>query len=137
MTERLRGNALTLKIGATEVSGQFNSVIMQSEDAADDVSVFGQTSSDYYFQISGIQSLDDDSFHMFCWDNAESEVTFYYRPLGGSGTTGAADARIWTGTLIVPPRGRLAVGGEANPKGTWTWDARFDIVGEPEALTAA
>lgn len=136
MTERLRGNALTLKIGANEVSGQFNSVVLQSEDAADDVSVFGQTSSDFYFQISGVQSLDDDSFHMFCWDNAESEVTFYFRPLGGSGTVGAADARIWTGTLQIPARGRLAIGGEANPKGTFTWEARFDCVGEPTALTA-
>lgn len=134
MTERLRGNALTLKVGANEVSGQFNSVVLQSEDAADDVSVFGQTSSDYYLQITGIQSLDDDSFHMFCWENAESEVTFYFRPLGGTGLTGATDARIWTGTLIVPARGRLAVGGEANPKGSWTWEARFDIVGEPGML---
>ena len=134
MVTRLRGNALTLKIGSVEVSGQFNSVVLQSEDAADDVSVFGQTSSDYFFQITGVQSLDDDSFHMFCWENAESEVTFVYRPLGGTVDTGAADARVWTGTLIVPARGRLAVGGEANPRGTWTWDARFDCVGEPAML---
>lgn len=131
MVERLRGNALTLKIGSNEVSGQFNSVVMQSEDAADDVSVFGTTASDYFFQITGIQSLDNDSFHMFCWDNAESEVSFIFRPLGGTGTTGATDAAIWTGTLIIPARGRLAVGGDANPRGTWTWEARFDVVGEP------
>lgn len=136
MVDRLRGNALTVKIGSNEVSGQFNSVVMQSEDAADDVSVFGTTASDYFFQITGIQSLDNDSFHMFCWDNAESEVSFIFRPLGGTGTGGATDAAVWTGTLIIPARGRLAVGGEANPRGTWTWEARFDIVGEPTKLIA-
>jgi hypothetical protein len=136
MVDRLRGNALTVKIGSDEVSGQFNSVVLQSEDAADDVSVFGTTASDYYFQITGIQSLDNDSFHMFCWDNAESEVTFTFRPLGGTGTAGATDAAIWTGTLIIPARGRLAVGGDANPRGTWTWEARFDCVGEPTKLVA-
>jgi hypothetical protein len=132
---RLRGKALTLKIGSTEVVGDFNSVVLQSEDAADDVSVFGSTASDFFIQATGIQSTDDDSFQMFCWDNAETEVVFYFRPQGGTSTTAsAADAPVWTGTLIIPARGRLAIGGEANPRGTWTWEARFDIIGEPTIL---
>lgn len=132
---RLRGKALTLKIGSTEVVGDFNSVVLQSEDAADDVSVFGSTASDFFIQATGIQSTDDDSFQMFCWDNPEAEVTFYFRPQGGTSTTASAvDAPVWTGTIIIPARGRLAVGGEANPRGSWTWEARFDIVGEPTIL---
>lgn len=137
MTTRLRGNALTLKIGSNEVSGQFNSVVLQGEDAADDIATFGTTATDFFFQITGIQSLDNDSFHMFCWDNAESEVSFIFRPLGGTGTTGTEDARIFTGTLIIPPKGRLAIGGEANPRGTWSWEARFDVVGTPAVSSGA
>lgn len=135
---RLRGKSLTLKIGSTEVVGDFNSVVLQSEDAADDVSVFGSTARDFFIDITGIQSTDDTSFQTFCWNNAESEVLFYFRPQGGTSTTASAtNAPIYKGTLIIPPKGALAVGGEANPRGSWTWQARFDIVGTPEILATA
>lgn len=132
MVTRIRGNALTIKVGSTEVAGEFSSVILQSEEASGDVRTFGGEASDWYFTISGVQSLDAASFWRYCWDNSLEEVSYTFRPLGGTATAGTADAPIFEGTLIIPERGRLPLGGAADPRATYSFDSvRFDCTGEP------
>lgn len=130
MAERLRGNLLTLSIGASEYAAEFSSVTLQSEDAADDVKTFGSDNSDWYMTISGITSMDAASFWRYCWSNASTDVAFVLRPKGNS--TESADAPHFKGTVRIPERGRLPLTIDANPRGTSSWDSiRFDIVGEP------
>jgi hypothetical protein len=132
MVNRIRGNALTLKVGSTEVAGEFNSVVLQSEEASGDIRTFGGSASDWYFTITGIQSLDSTSFWHYCWSNPLAEVSYVFRPLGGASSVGAEDAGVFTGTLIIPERGRLPIGGAADPRSTFSWDGiRFDCVEEP------
>lgn len=129
MVTRLRGNLLTLSIGATEYAAEFASVTLQSEDAADDVKTFGSDNSDWFMTLSGITSLDAASFWRYCWTNASTDVAFTLRPLGNS--TEAADQPHFKGTVRIPERGRLPLSVDSNPRATSSWDGiRFDIVGD-------
>ena len=130
MVSRLRGNLLTLSIGGDEYAAEFSSVVLQAEDAADDVKTFGSDNSDWYMTISGITSMDSESFWRYCWANASTDVAFVLRP-AGSGTVGA-DNPNFTGTVRIPERGRWPLSIDSNPRSTSSWDGiRFDIVGEP------
>jgi hypothetical protein len=126
---RVRGNLLTLSIGATEYSAEFASVMLQSEDAADDVKTFGSDNSDWFMTLSGITSLDAASFWRYCWQNASTDVAFILRPLGNA--TESADAPHFKGTVRIPERGRLPIMVDSNPRSTSSWDGiRFDIIGD-------
>lgn len=128
---RLQGNLLTLSIGATEYAAEFSSVVLQAEDAADDVKTFGSDNSDWFMTISGITSMDAASFWRYCWTNASTDVAFVLRPKGTSGTVGA-DNPHFTGTVRIPERGRLPLTIDSNPRSTSSWDGiRFDLVGDP------
>lgn len=128
---RLQGNLLTLSIGSTEYAAEFSSVVLQAEDAADDVKTFGSDNSDWFMTISGITSMDAASFWRYCWTNASTDVAFVLRPKGTSGTVGA-DNPHFTGTVRIPERGRLPLTIDSNPRSTSSWDGiRFDLVGEP------
>lgn len=130
MVDRVTGNRLTLSIGGTEYSAEFSSVTLQSEDAADDIKTFGSDNSDWYMTISGITSIDADSFWRYCWTNASTDVAFILRPLGNS--TPTADTPHVLGTVRIPERGRLPLSVDANPRSSSSWDSiRFDLVGEP------
>jgi hypothetical protein len=127
---RLQGNLLTLSVGATEYAAEFSSVVLQSEDAADDVKTFGSDNSDWFMTISGITSLDAASFWRYCWTNASTDVAFKLRPKGN--TTEAADSPHFTGTIRIPERGRLPLSVDSNPRSTSSFDGiRFDLVGDP------
>lgn len=126
---RLQGNLLTLSIGATEYSAEFASVMLQSEDAADDVKTFGSDNSDWFMTLTGITSLDATSFWRYCWQNASTDVAFILRPLGNA--TESSNQPHFKGTVRIPERGRLPIMVDSNPRSSSSFDGiRFDIIGD-------
>lgn len=130
---RIKANALLLSIDAVDYYADFSSVVLQSEDASTDVTTFYDASlggrRDFYFTVSGVQSTEASSFWRAMWDDAGTEVAFIYAP-NGNATASASEAH-FTGTVRLPPRGALQLGGEASPDGTFAFDGvRMDIVGD-------
>jgi hypothetical protein len=130
---RIKANALLLSIDGTDYWADFSSVMMQSEDAASDVTTFYDASlggrRDFYFTVSGVQSTEAASFWRAMWTDAGTEVAFIYAPSGNA--TPSADLPHFTGTVRLPPRGALQLGGDASPDGTFAFEGvRMDIVGD-------
>lgn len=135
MVTRLKGNVLTLSINGTAYTAEFSSVDLQSEEAADDVKTFGSDNSDWFMTLTGITSLDANSFWRYCWTNASTEVDYVLRPLGN--TTPDADNPHFEGTVRIPERGRLPLSVDANPRSTSSWEGiRFDLTDEPTIVTS-
>ena len=130
---RIKANALLLSIDGTDYWADFSSVVMQSEDASADVTTFYDASlggrRDFYFTVSGVQSVEAASFWRAMWADAGSEVAFVYAPKGNA--TAGADAPHFTGTVRIPAKGAFQLGGEASADGTFAFDGvRMDIVGD-------
>jgi hypothetical protein len=130
---RIKANALLLSIDGTDYWADFSSVMLQSEEAASDVTTFYDASlggrRDFYFTVSGVQSTEAASFWRAMWADAGTEVAFIYAPHGNAAAS--SDEPHFTGTVRLPPRGALMLGGEASPDGTFSFDGvRMDIVGD-------
>jgi hypothetical protein len=131
---RIKANALKLTIDGTDYWADFSSVMMQSEEAASDVTTFYDASvnggrRDFFFTVSGVQSTETGSFWRAMWDDAGSEVAFVYAVHGNA--TASADQPHMTGTVRLPARGALMLGGDSSPDGTFSFDGvRMDIVGD-------
>ena len=130
---RIKANALKLTIDGTDYWADFSSVMMQSEEAASDVTTFYDASlggrRDFFFTVSGVQSTETTSFWRAMWDDAGTEVAFIYAPHGNA--TPSANQPHFTGTVRLPPQGAIMLGGEASPDGTFSFDGvRMDIVGD-------
>jgi len=73
MSTRIKANALKLTIDGDDYWADLSSVVMQSEDAANDVTTFADAASgnarDWFLTVSGIQSTESTSFWMAMWDN--------------------------------------------------------------------
>jgi hypothetical protein len=130
---RIKANALLLSIDGTDYWADFSSVVMQSEDASADVTTFYDASlggrRDFYFTVSGVQSVEAASFWRAMWADAGTEVAFIYAPKGNA--TAGGDAPHFTGTVRIPAKGAFQLGGEASADGTFAFDGvRMDIVGD-------
>jgi hypothetical protein len=130
---RIKANSLKLTIDGTDYYADFSSVVLQSEDASTDVTTFYDAAEggrrDFYFTVSGVQSTEDTSFWRAMWADAGDEVAFIYAPHGNA--TASAAQPHFTGTVRLPPRGALQLGGEASADGTFAFDGvRMDIVGD-------
>lgn len=130
---RIKANSLKLTIDGNDYWSDFSSVVMQSEDASADVTTFYDASiggrRDFYFTVSGVQSVEAASFWRAMWADAGSEVAFVYAPKGNA--TAGADAPHFTGTVRIPAKGAFQLGGEASADGTFAFDGvRMDIVGD-------
>ena len=130
---RIKANALTLTIDSVEYTADFSSVVLQSEEASADVTTFYDASvtggrRDFYFTVAGVQSTETTSFWRAMWDDAGTEVPFIFAPNGG---VAGANTPHFTGTVRLPARGALMLGGDASPDGTFAFDGvRMDIVGD-------
>ena len=129
---RIKGKGLTLKVGTTDYTCDFTSIVLDNEEADDDKVTFCDVGAggnrQYYIEVEAVQSLAAESLWRFLWENTGTEVTFTFSPHGN--TTATADQPLITGTAVVGPRPRL--GGDATAKGeTFTFEHRFDLVGEP------
>jgi hypothetical protein len=130
---RIKANALKLTIDGTDYWADFSSVMLQSEEAASDVTTFYDASlggrRDFFFTVSGVQSTESTSFWRAMWADAGTEVAFIYAPHGNA--TASANQPHFTGTVRLPPQGAVMLGGEASPDGTFSFDGvRMDVVGD-------
>jgi hypothetical protein len=133
MVNRVKANQITITVDGDDYSADLSSIMLQSEDAATDVTTFADAtaggSSDWFIELSGITSTDLASFWRVCWNNAGDEVPFVL-------TSSSALASDFTGTLRIPAQGRLPFGGDASADGTFSWSGvRFEVVGAPVLAT--
>jgi hypothetical protein len=130
---RIKANALLLSIGGVDYWADFSSVVLQSEDASADVNTFYDSASggrrDFYFTVAGVQSTESTSFWRAMWTGAGTEVAFIYAPHGNAAET--ADKPLFKGTVRLPAKGALQLGGESSADGTFAFDGvRMDVVGD-------
>jgi hypothetical protein len=130
---RIKANALLLSIGGVDYWADFSSVVLQSEDASADTNTFYDSASggrrDFYLTVGGVQSTEATSFWRAMWTGAGTEVAFIYAPHGNA--TESADKPHFKGTVRLPAKGALQLGGESSADGTFAFDGvRMDIVGD-------
>lgn len=131
---RIKGNKLSLKFGAGETAKDYwadlSSVVMQNEDG-EDVQTFYDASrggaKQWFFEISAVSSTATASFWRYVWDNTGNEVAFTFAP--HKNETATADQPHFIGMVKIPAK--PALGGEASISGSYSFETRFDIVGEP------
>jgi hypothetical protein len=131
---RIKGRALSLKLGATDYWADATNVVLDSEDPA--VLTFYDASTagrQYFFTIDAIQSTATGSFWSHVWANAgDDNVSFTYAPHGNA--TASATEPHFTGTLRIGQK--PSIGGTAGVNSTFTFSTRFEINGEPALVTS-
>lgn len=131
---RIKGRALSLKLGATDYWADATSVILDSEDP--NVVTFYDASTagrQYFFTVDAIQSTAASSFWSHVWANAgDDNVAFTYAPHGNA--TATADEPHFTGTLRIGQK--PTIGGAAGVNNTYSFSTRFEINGEPTLVTS-
>lgn len=128
----IKGNKLALKLGADDKDywADLSNVVLSNEDA-DDVLTFYDASQggvkQWFFEISAISSTDTESFWRYVWENTGEEVAFTYAP--HSNEVASEEQPHFIGFVKIPAK--PSMGGEASIKGQYSFDTRFDLVGEP------
>lgn len=129
---RIKGRQLSLKIGtpATDMWADTTSVVLDREEAEDDVVTFEDASQpggaqQEFLQITAIQSTDPEGLWGYCWEHTGEEIAFTFAPHGNE--TPSATQPHFLGTCRIGPR--PAIGGEAGRNNTWTFETRWDVVG--------
>jgi hypothetical protein len=133
MVNRVKANQITITVDGDDYSADLSSIMLQSEDAATDVTTFADAtdggSSDWFIEMSGITSTDLASFWRVCWLNPGDTFPFVL-------TSSSALASTFTGYVRIPAQGRLPFGGDASADGTFSWSGvRFEVVGVPVLAT--
>lgn len=131
---RIKGGALSLKLGATDYWADATNVVLESEDA--DVITFYDASvagRQFFFTVDAIQSTESGSFWSYVWANSgANDIAFVYAPHGNA--TATADKPHFEGTLRIGAK--PSIGGTAGASTTFTFSTRFDVNGEPELVTS-
>lgn len=130
----IRGNKLALTLGSGEDEkdhwADLSSVVLNNEDSEDVVTFYDASmggAKQWFFEISAISSTDTDSFWRYVWENTGAEVPFTYAPHRNE--TPSETQPHFIGMLTIPAK--PAMGGEASIKGSYSFETRFDLVGEP------
>lgn len=130
----IKGNKLALTFGSggdeKDYWADLSSVVLNNEDS-DDVVTFYDASlgglKQWFFDISAITSTATESFWRYVWDNTGEEVAFTYAPHRNEEASETQPH--FTGYVKIPAK--PAMGGEASIKGSYTFETRFDLVGDP------
>lgn len=135
MSTRIKGKSLSFTIADTDYKCDLSTAYLQNEDEDGGTTTFCNAADggpkQWYFDTTGIQSTDADSYWTFLWTNAGQDVDFVFSVHGNA--VPSATQPHFTGTVHVgakPP-----IGGDAG-NGDFTFDYRLDLVGEPTMLTA-
>lgn len=127
---RIKGNKLALQFGSpgTDYWADATSVVLENEEGDEDTLTFEDASSEdssrqWYFTISAIQSTATGSFWRYLWENTGEVVPFTYAPHGNEVASAAEPHFI--GTCKVGPK--PSVGGEASRTGSYTFEVRLDV----------
>lgn len=129
---RIKGNKLALKFGDTDHWADATSVVLDNEEGESDVVTFYDAANpgnnrQWFFELSAIQSTEQNSFWRYLWENTGEEVAFTYAVHGNE--TPSADQPHLIGIVKIGPK--PALGGDASETGTYTFDTRLDVVGTP------
>lgn len=133
MSTRIKGAALTLKIGtpAVEYMADVTACTLENEESSGGVTTFedAQTGGrrQYYFNISAIQSTDPTSLWREIWDHSGEKVAFTYAPHGNEVPTDAQPH--FVGEVTIGPKPNI--GGEAGAQNEFVFESRWDIEGTP------
>lgn len=132
---KFKGKGLSLTIDSIEYRVDASSVLMDFEDADNDVVTFADLDNggdkQWFFAISAVSDYATNSLWSYIWDNSgDDDIAFVFKPYGNS--TASATQPHFTGTLTIGDR--PAVGGEADS--TFTFETRFDIDGTPLKVIA-
>lgn len=130
----IRGNKLALKFGsgieAKDYWADLSSVVMSNEDSDDTQTYYDAYmggAKQWFFEISAMSSTQKTSFWRYVWDNTGEEVAFTFAPHRNEVAT--EDQPHFIGFVKIPAK--PALGGEQSVKGSYSFETRFDIVGEP------
>lgn len=135
---RIKGKALTFKIGTVDYYADATSIDLTSEESASstDTVTFCDAANavdtrDWYFDIESIITNDADSLWTYLWDNSGTQnVAYTYAPHGN--TTPSATQPHFTGFVNIPSKPNI--GGSSNS--TWTFKVRIDCTAEPTKKVA-
>lgn len=135
---KIKGIGLSLKIGTPSVDfwADCTTCELDNEEASEDVTTFYDASQpggarQFFFNLSGVQSTDEESMWTYIWDHAGEEVAFTYAPHGNA--TASVSQPHFTGLVKIGPRPKI--GGEASRTGAYTFDSRWDVTGTPVRVT--
>jgi len=128
-SRKIHGNKLKLEIDGVDHWCDATSVVLEHEEADEDVTTFCEVDEggprQWFFTISLIASLQEGSFWRTLWEQTGNTLPFVYSPEGTE--TPTPDSPHFTGQLVVGPK--PSIGGEAGA--TQVVEVRLDVVGEP------
>lgn len=134
-SRKIKGNKLLLEIDGVNHWCDATSVVLEHEDAEDDVTTFCEVdaggSKQWFFTIELIASMQESSFWRTLWANSGETVPYVYSPEGTE--TPTTDSPHFTGELIIGAK--PTIGGEAGS--TQVTEVRLDCTGEPTLDTGA
>lgn len=134
MSKRITGKSLSFKLGDTEYMADATNIVLENEDADNDVTTFADAAAggtkQWFFTMTAVQSTDATSLWSFLWDSTGDEVAYVFAPQGNA--TPSADAPHFTGTVTVGAK--PSIGGEAG--NTFTFEVRLDCNEEPTKVLA-
>lgn len=135
---RIKGRQLGLTIDGVDYWADQTAVTLENEEADEDTTTFEDAAAaggarQYFLNITAIQSTDTASFWRLCWERTGDDVPFIYAPHGNATATDARPHFVGTCTIGARP----AIGGEAGRDVTYTFETRFDVVGEPTLSVGA
>lgn len=133
-SQKIKGNKLALKlgagVGAKDYWADLSACTLQNEDS-DDVLTFYDASmggvKQWFFEITAVTSTATESFWRYVWENTGAEVAFTFAP--HKNETASAEQPHFIGTVKIPAK--PSMGGEASLNGAFTFETRFDVIGEP------
>lgn len=133
-SKRLKGNKLALKFGSGATSKDYwadlNAVTLTNEDSEDTLTFYDASlggAKQWYFEITAVTSTDTESFWRYVWENTGQEIAFSFAPHRNE--VASEDQPHFIGFVKIPAK--PAIGGEASINGSFTFETRFDLVGEP------
>ncbi|MBT56593.1 MAG: hypothetical protein CMF72_24735 [Mameliella sp.] len=134
MATKFKGKNLSFTVDGEEFNADGTSVVLDSEDSADDATTFAELQDgdpqDWFFNLTAISDYASTSFWSVLWDNAGEDLAFIFKPYGNADASTSEPH--FTGTVTVPKK--PPVGGDAGT--TWTYTMRLDCTDEPVRVTA-
>lgn len=128
-SRKIPGNKLLLEIDGTDQWCDVTNVVLEHEEADEDVTTFCEVDAggprQWFFTVSLISSVASTSFWRYLWEHHGETVNYVYSPEGTE--TATADSPHFTGQLTI--KDKPSIGGEAGT--TQTTEIRLDCTAEP------
>lgn len=131
---RIKGRNLVLTLDGTDYAVDASSITLTNEDQDGEVRTFADITppKQWFFEIEGIQSTDNDSLWDFLWEKDGDAANFVFKPHGNA--TASPSQPHFTGTVEV--KGKPPIGGGADT--TFVFSYRLDLLigTEPTRVTS-